>query len=286
MILTDGFMLVDKPAGMTSHDVVAAVRRATGVARVGHTGTLDPFATGLLVILIGRATRLAPYVSAEPKSYDATIAFGRETTTDDATGETRREAAAPLALDDIVAHLPELTGEIDQVPPEYSAKKVQGRRAYEAARRGTPLQLQPARVRVDGWRVHQYGNGVLNATITCGSGTYIRSLARDLGRLAGTAAHLAQLRRTRSGTFDVADAVSLDAIRGGDVRIRPAAQLLADVAQVQLSPADAAAVAHGREVPARDAVDRVTLLDPGGRLLAVAEREGDAWRPRVVLADA
>lgn len=207
----EGLVLVDKPAGITSHDVVDAVRRAYGERSVGHLGTLDPFATGLLVLLVGRATRLATFVDIEPKVYRAVIAFGAETDTDDSTGEQTRAAPAP-AESDVRAAVRTLTGDIEQVPPDYSAKKVSGKRAYAAARSGDPLVLRPATVTVHRWDVDSYANGKVTATITCGGGTYIRALARDLGRASGSAAHLASLRRTRVGRFDVADAVEMSAL--------------------------------------------------------------------------
>src|SRR5690348_12546677 len=148
---TDGLLLVDKPAGVTSHDVVLAARRAFGEKRVGHAGTLDPFATGLLVLLFGRATRLLPHLDGVPKEYEAAIAFGRETGTDDLGGETMREAAAPTD-DAIHAAIPQLTGTLHQLPPAYSAKRVGGRRAYDAARAGETLELTPAVVEVFAWR--------------------------------------------------------------------------------------------------------------------------------------
>ena len=175
---TEGFLLVDKPAGITSHDAVALVRRATGLTRVGHTGTLDPFATGLLVVLVGRATRIAQFVPTEPKTYEAAISFGRETTTDDAVGEMRREAGAP-AMERIVTGVEHLTGEIQQLPPEYSAKQVGGTRAYAAARRGAPLQLQPVPIHVFGWSIRRFVEGTLYATISCGGGTYVRALTHQ-----------------------------------------------------------------------------------------------------------
>ncbi|HUO52675.1 MAG TPA: tRNA pseudouridine(55) synthase TruB, partial [Gemmatimonadaceae bacterium] len=160
----DGVLLVDKPAGVTSHDVVALARRALGLRRVGHAGTLDPFATGLLVLLAGRATRLAPYLDDEPKVYEARIAFGSETDTDDRTGAVTR--TAPLPEERAVrAAIPALTGEIEQMPPAYSAKQVGGRRAYEAARAGEPLALRPARVTVHAWDVAGWRDGVLDATL-------------------------------------------------------------------------------------------------------------------------
>lgn len=207
----EGLLLVDKPAGITSHDVVDRVRRAYGERSVGHLGTLDPFATGLLVVLVGRATRLATFLDVEPKVYEAVIAFGTETDTDDSTGEVTRSAPPPSEAN-VRASIVTLTGEIQQVPPAYSAKKVAGRRAYAAARSGEALELAPASVVVHRWDAGAFTGDTLSATITCGGGTYIRALARDLGRLSGSAAHLASLRRTRIGRFDVADATPADAL--------------------------------------------------------------------------
>src|SRR5438034_1814806 len=169
---TDGLLLVDKPAGVTSHDVVAIARRALGVKRVGHTGTLDPFATGLLVLLVGRGTRLVPYADTEPKVYDATIALGAETDTDDATGAVTRRAPLPrdAAMHEAIARL---TGPIDQVPPAYSAKHVDGERAYSRARAGDPVTLEPVRVTVHAWSDVSITAGELRARITCGGGTYV-----------------------------------------------------------------------------------------------------------------
>lgn len=214
-----GLLLVDKPAGMTSHDVVLAARRAYGERSIGHLGTLDPFATGLLVLLLGRATRLATFIDNEPKVYDATIRFGAETDTDDLTGTVTRTAPPP-DIEAVRATLPSLTGEIEQIPPAYSAKKVDGEPAYRAARAGEDVVLRPARVRVDRWQIRAESHDELQVTITCGGGTYIRALARDLGRLTGSAAHLTALRRTQSGPFDVADAVTIDQLRTAPPRVR------------------------------------------------------------------
>jgi tRNA pseudouridine55 synthase len=207
----EGLLLVDKPAGITSHDVVDRVRRAYGERSVGHLGTLDPFATGLLVVLVGRATRLATFLDVEPKVYEAVIAFGTETDTDDSTGEVTRSASPPSEAN-VRAAIVTLTGEIQQVPPAYSAKKVAGRRAYAAARSGEGLELAPVSVVVHGWEPGAFTGDTLSATITCGGGTYIRALARDLGRSSGSAAHLRSLRRTRIGRFDVADATPADSL--------------------------------------------------------------------------
>ena len=215
----EGLLLVDKPAGVTSHDMILAARRAYGERSIGHLGTLDPFATGLLVILIGRATRLSTFIDTEPKVYDATIRFGTETDTDDTTGVVTRSAPLPDARSVRDAVL-DLTGELMQVPPAYSAKSSGGTRAYDAARQGAPLELPPAHVRVYGWTIQEQREDSLRAIITCGGGTYIRALARDLGRATGSAAHLASLRRTRCGPFDVADAASLEDLRNSPPPLR------------------------------------------------------------------
>jgi len=207
----EGLLLVDKPAGVTSHDVVQLVRRAYGERSIGHLGTLDPFATGLLVLLIGHSTRLATFIDTEPKVYRATIKFGAETDTDDCTGTTVREAPVPSSSA-IHAVIPQLTGKIKQVPPAFSAKSVDGVRAYDAARRGEALDLQPADVEVFSWEIEAEREAEIEVTITCGTGTYIRALARDLGRLTESAAHLTALRRIRSGPFDVRDAHTFETI--------------------------------------------------------------------------
>jgi tRNA pseudouridine55 synthase len=276
-------LLADKPAGVTSHDVVLAARRATGERRIGHAGTLDPFATGLLVLLLGRATRLLPYMSGDPKEYAATIRFGAETETEDLDGAVTRTAPPPDE-DAARAVIPRLTGELEQVPPAYSAKRIAGRRAYDLARAGEAVALPPARVRVDAWRVVAWRGDEMDVVITCGGGTYIRSLARDLGRLAGSAAHLAALRRTRVGPFRVEDADTLDAIRAGGARILlPLAALAGEPVQ-PLSAEEVGKVARGIDVEARVVGERGALVDAeSGALVALAERRGARWQPRVVM---
>ena len=214
-----GLLLIDKPAGMTSHDVVQRVRRVYGERSIGHLGTLDPFATGLLILLLGRATRLATFIDAEPKVYEAMIRFGEETDTDDATGTVVRSAESPSEAE-IRESVSRLTGTISQVPPAYSAKSVDGTRAYDAARRGEPLQLSAVDVTVHSWETKSYRDGCMSAVITCSGGTYIRALARDLGRMTSSAAHLASLRRTRAGNFDVADASTLDGLTKDPTRVK------------------------------------------------------------------
>jgi tRNA pseudouridine55 synthase len=280
----DGVLLVDKPAGVTSHDVVAVARRALGQRRIGHTGTLDPFATGLLVLLLGRATRLLRYVEDTPKVYDTTIRFGAETETDDLTGAVTRTAPVPAAAD-IERAIEELTGELEQLPPAYSAKQVDGRRAYDAARRGEALALAPARVMVYEWQLRGWRGAELDVTITCGAGTYIRALARDLGRLTGSAAHVSALRRVRAGAFDVRDAVSLDTVRVGEGSVRPPVAGLPTFPREPLDADGVARVARGMRVAAHAPGARAALVDAAGELVAVGERDGSWWQPRVVLRD-
>ncbi|MGQ0715377.1 MAG: tRNA pseudouridine(55) synthase TruB [Gemmatimonadaceae bacterium] len=281
---TEGLLLVDKPAGVTSHDVVAIVRRALGERRIGHAGTLDPFATGLLVLLIGRATRLLPYLDGEPKVYEARIQFGVETDTDDATGRVVRQAPPPVRAD-VDGARATLTGSIDQVPPDFSAKQVEGRRAHAAARGGAPLTLAPARVMVHSWATTQRSNDTLDAVITCSGGTYVRALARDLGRRAGSAAHLAALRRTRSGSFSVADACTLEVVQRGACHLVPPLNALGSLAVERLDDARVQRAVRGGLIDATVAGDRAALVAPNGELVAVAVREGERWQPRTVLRD-
>ena len=280
---TDGLLLVDKPAGVTSHDVVLAARRAFGESRIGHAGTLDPFATGLLVLLLGRATRLLPHLDGVPKEYAAVIALGQETETDDLHGAVVREAEPPgdAAIAEAIA---QLTGAIEQVPPAYSAKRVAGRRAYEAARAGEEMVLAPAHVLVFAWTDVAREGPRLRATIACGGGTYIRALARDLGRLTGSAAHLAELRRVRSGPFRVADAWSLDAIKLGDATLRPALDALPTIPHVSLDGGDAERILRGMPVERSQDGAAAALVDArSGALVAFAEAVGAQWQPRVVM---
>jgi tRNA pseudouridine55 synthase len=283
----DGILLVDKPAGITSHDVVDHARRALRTRRIGHAGTLDPFATGLLVLLVGYATRLLAYLNGEPKVYEAAIAFGSETDTDDVTGIVTRSADPP-EMSRVLGAIRSLTGTVQQTPPAFSAKQIGGRRAYQAARRGEAPELAPVTVTVHRWDVRSMTDTQLDAVITCGGGTYVRALARDLGRLSGSAAHLATLRRTKSGRFDVRAAVSLDQLRDGSVAMQPPLAAVAHLPTVTLSDDDVRHVRQGRSVAAaeKDRDHSAALVDVAGALVAVAERTGLTWQPRVVLPDA
>lgn len=225
----DGLLIIDKPAGLTSHDTVALVRRITGIRRAGHTGTLDPFATGVLPVLVGRATRLARFLSGAEKEYAATIRLGYSTTTGDLTGDRITSATqprAPLSWTDteIEAALSGLRGEISQIPPMYSAKRIAGKRLYELARQGKEIDRPEVRVSVYDFRATAFPEGELlrsnadgtcdlSVRVVCSAGTYVRVLAEEVGRSLGIGAHLADLRRTRAGDFSLSEAISLDELR-------------------------------------------------------------------------
>lgn len=281
---TDGVLLLDKPAGITSHAVVDRARKALGTRRIGHAGTLDPFATGLLILMIGRATRLLPFLDAEPKVYRACIRFGTRTTTDDLDGEPISEAPAP-GQPVVERAIATLTGHLLQRPPAYSAKSVGGMRAYKAARRGTPLELEPAGVTVHEWRVLERRGDDLEVEISCSGGTYVRALARDLGEATGSAAHLAQLRRIRAGRFDVGQAITVDALDRGDVEMMSPGLAVSQLPRQALDDLDARRVSHGQTVIAQTTGD-LAALSHGDELLAVAVRDGESWRPKVVMRDA
>ncbi|HEX8707807.1 MAG TPA: tRNA pseudouridine(55) synthase TruB [Pyrinomonadaceae bacterium] len=314
----DGILIIDKPAGLTSHDVVARVRRILNIKRVGHTGTLDPFATGVLVILLGRATRLAQFLSGAEKEYAAEIRFGYATDTGDSTGE-RREPAATLkegpgtwSDEEIEAALGALRGPIDQVPPMYSAKKVQGKKLYELARRGVEVERAAVAVTIheletvrrDGvlLRPNRDGTVDLCVRVVCSAGTYVRTLAESIGERLGTAAHLSALRRTRAGDFSLENSVGLDALRAqaeagepGRERFLSMDAALPSLPFVHLTADEARRALHGvgLNVEARAAAGwpdgaQVRMRDEDGRLIAVGtyDAPGARLNPRVVLADA
>jgi tRNA pseudouridine55 synthase len=285
----DGVLLVDKSAGATSHDAVVRARRATGEPRIGHTGTLDPFATGLLVLLVGRATRLLPHLPDRPKEYLATIRFGAATDTDDADGAAVATAPPPGEAA-VRAALPRFVGTFAQVPPAYSAKRVAGTRAYALARAGAAPVLPAVPVRVDAFTLLAWRGGdaevEADVHVVCAGGTYIRALARDLATAVGSAGHLVALRRTRTNGFAVRDAAAADAlVAGAPVPLRPALDLLDGVPRQTVDAPDALRLRRGIAVAATTAGDHAALVDAAGVLVAFAERRGDLWQPRVVMRD-
>jgi tRNA pseudouridine55 synthase len=278
-------VLVDKPAGLTSHDVVARVRRALGTRAVGHTGTLDPFATGLLVVLVGRATRLARFVERQAKTYLATARLGVRTDTDDLTGRLLEPAAGEVSLKDadLRAALAAFEGEHRQRPPSFSAKQVAGERSYRRARRGEPVELPDVAVTVHRIELVRREAADVTFRTTVSAGTYVRALGRDLGERLGVGAHLVALRREAIGGMRVEDAVPLDSVT--PALVRPARDVLGHLPSVELTDAERRDVLHGRPVEAAEQGGSgadVALLSQG-ELIAVAREAEGRLRPAVVL---
>jgi tRNA pseudouridine55 synthase len=292
----DGVLVIDKPAGPTSHDVVACVRRALGAARVGHTGTLDPMATGVLPLVVGRATRLARFLSSDEKEYEAVVRLGQDTDTGDATGRTvAAEPDAPVGPDGpgpatadrgaITLALAGFAGSYLQTPPAYSAKKVGGVRAYALARRGQAVEPRPVRVTARTVELLDVDGLDVRVHVVCSAGFYVRALARDLGRTLGTGAHLAALRRLRSGPFAAEDSVKLEQVEAEGAaaarRLVPLHSLLTHLPSLVLTGDGLRQAMHGKDVGASgiqggrlpDAFwpPYVRLFDPAGLLVALAE---------------
>lgn len=277
----DGILAIDKPAGWTSHDIVAKVRGIVRQRRIGHTGTLDPMATGLLVLCLGQGTRLVEYMTGHDKRYTGQVTLGVTTTTDDAEGEVIASRPAPeLSAERLEAALEAFRGPILQRPPAFSALKIDGRRAYDLARKGEVPELQPRPVTVRSFVAHQAPGGLLEIEVDCSAGTYVRSLARDLGEALGCGAHLSALRRTRVGSLNVEDATTLEglqaAVSGGrlDELLLAIDEGVASMDAVILSPDGAAALSNGGAWEAGNALVRPSdcsrVYDLGGEFSAVA----------------
>lgn len=284
--------MIDKPAGMTSHDVVARVRRIMGTRRVGHAGTLDPMATGVLVLGLERATKLLGHLALDTKAYLATIRLGAATTTDDADGEVVSQADASAVAEDAVrAAIGSLTGEIQQVPSAVSAVKVNGRRAYELARSGQSVELAARPVTVSRFDVLALRRGErtteLDVLVECSSGTYVRALARDLGEALGVGGHLGELRRTRVGPFGLATARTLEKLEA-----EPGLSMDLDQAVETAFPrrnvdaATARALSHGRPVTAAGVEGTYGMFDPRGRAVALVRDRGRTAKAVLVITPA
>jgi tRNA pseudouridine55 synthase len=282
MTTPSGLIIVDKPAGLTSHDVVARVRRIAGTRKVGHAGTLDPMATGVLVVGVEKATKLLGYLTLTEKEYQATIRLGQSTTTDDAEGEVLGGTPKPVAEEELAAAVSELTGEIQQVPPKVSAIKVNGQRAYKLTRAGEAPELAARPVTVHEFKITAIrdvsGFTDVDAVVRCTSGTYIRSLARDLGARLGTGGHLTALRRTRVGPYTEAHALTLETLAE-----RPVCYPLPEVAALNfpsryLTDAETATLSHGGKLTPDTTPAPVAAFAPDGTLIALIT-EG---RPQVV----
>lgn len=290
--IVSGVLVVDKPIGLTSHDVVQIIRRGTGIRRAGHTGTLDPRASGVLVVLIGPAVRLSEYVSASDKRYQATIRLGSSTDTYDAEGRiTQRASVDHVTEDQFFDILQTFVGEIEQVPPPYSAVKVKGRKAYEMAREGEEVDLAPRKIQVYSLDILEWAPPEVVIDVYCSSGTYVRSLANDLGKALGTGAHLIGLRRTKSGRFTLRDAVPLrrlkEAFDAGDwyKNLIPAADALGDWPMVELDADQVELVRHGHRVLAEAGSNGWARgVSQQGDLVALLELdpESNEWQPRKV----
>jgi tRNA pseudouridine55 synthase len=288
----NGVLLVDKPAAITSHDVVSRVRRWAGTRRVGHAGTLDPMATGVLVVGLGRSTRLLTYLVGLGKTYTATIRLGQATETDDAEGEVVAEAdATGLTSSEICSAVGTLTGEIDQVPSSVSAVKIAGRRAYARVRDGEQVQLAPRRVRVHRFELTAERRldtvVALDVVAEVSSGTYVRALARDLGAALGVGGHLTALRRTRVGPYRIEDAVPLDTLPALDdsVLLSPAQAACAVLPVRHLDDREATALGYGKRLSSAGfGAGPVAAVDADGHLVAIVQEAGPTARPVLVLA--
>ena len=283
-----GVLPVDKPAGPTSHDVVAAARRALGIRRIGHTGTLDPFATGLLDLCIGPATRLAEYLMGMDKSYQATARLGVATDTLDGEGTVVAESDAVAALDpaQVRAAFEDQQGRRMQTPPAYSAKKVGGKKAYELARAGRAVELEPVEVTIHELAVLAVDGPTVGFRIRCSSGTYVRAVARDAGEALGVGAHLTALRRTAVGRFRVADAVEMDRLDEHDAvaaALLSPLQAVAHLPTVLVDADQVRRIRHGQALAVDGLPEGLVAVADDAGLVAIAEAGGGRVRPRKVL---
>jgi len=279
-----GILLIDKPKGITSHDVVDRVRRAFSMRRVGHAGTLDPMATGLLVVAVGAATRFLQYLPLEPKEYEGTIRLGQSSSTYDTEGELSEPVPVPQDIEERASKaVRELTGLIQQLPPLYSAVKVSGKPLYAYARKGQDVERTPRTVHVESFELVFESRDTARFSVQCSGGTYIRTLADDLGRIVGCGAHLTELRRTRAGAFFVEDAVALEGAT--PEHLIALARALPPMRLIELSEEETASIRQGRRVALQEALSEelVGLKDATGYVVGVARVQGHELQPECVL---
>jgi tRNA pseudouridine55 synthase len=291
----DGLLIIDKPAGITSHDVVAKVRRILKTKRVGHTGTLDPFATGVMVILVGKATRLAQFLDKDEKQYEAVIRFGFETDTGDVTGipKSERQGSASISAVEVENVLPKFLGETEQIPPMYSAKKIDGKKLYEHARKGEVVDRKAVKITIPQLEVvGQPSADEVAIRVSCSAGTYIRTLAEDIGREIGTGAHLTALRRTRAGSFAIEKSVTLDQLAEADEAaafLLPASDAVEHLAPIILSEERVEKTRNGLSTRLMDADHEdgqfIKLVSAEGELVAIGKFSAtdSSVKPTVVL---
>lgn len=295
--MTDGLLIIDKPVGITSHDVVARVRRILKTKRVGHTGTLDPFATGVMVVLVGQATRLAQFLDKDEKEYEALVQFGSETDTGDKTGQRTADLKSQIpdlesriSTIDLEAVLESFRGEISQVPPMYSAKKIEGKRLYELARGGREVERKAVPVVIRELELLEIAGSAASIRVACSAGTYIRTLAEEIGRAVGLGAHLTELRRTRAGRFDIAKALTLEELKA---RPEPSSALIPMSAAVDhlpvflLSPERVAKTRNGLSSRTGERFaegEFVRMIDAEADLIAIGAYRADEKivQPKVV----
>lgn len=278
MSAPEGLLLIDKPSGITSHDVVDAVRRASGIRKVGHAGTLDPMATGLMLVCVGRATRLLRYVTGLDKVYEGSALLGVQTDTLDADGTVVAESVVDVDELQLKSAMSKYVGDIQQVPPAHSAVKVGGRKLYEAARKGEPVEAPARNVRIETYDLLASRTPEFDFRAECSSGTYIRALIADTGTELGCGAHLTALRRLRVGEFDVADATGLQDIGAP----HPLERVVAHLPKRDVDGAEAEAVSHGRRLDSVGIEGPYAVLHDG-TLLAVYRDDADAARAEMVL---
>ena len=297
----DGILIIDKPTGITSHDVVNRVRRILQTRRVGHTGTLDPFATGVMVVVVGKATRLAQFLDKDEKEYEAVVRFGFETDTGDRTGSQKEKVKrqSQITEDDVVGVLPQFLGVIEQVPPMFSAKKVAGKKLYEHARKGIEIERKAVTVTISKLEITseltetlELGTLDMGLRVACSAGTYIRTLAENIGRAIGVGAHLAELRRTRAGCFDLSQSATLDeleqhadpstALLPKEIAVEHLPSIILDAARVAKTKSGLSTRVHEAQFADNEAV---SMVDERQNLIAVGfyDAEEKSIRPKIVL---
>ncbi|MBI4472222.1 MAG: tRNA pseudouridine(55) synthase TruB [Acidobacteria bacterium] len=278
----NGVFIIDKPEGLTSHDVVQRIRKMFKTSKVGHLGTLDPMATGVLPVCIGKGTRLGQFLPNSPKEYIGEIRFGFSTTTYDRQGTiTGSEQPVTVTRAEIEQAMAGMTGEIEQIPPPFSAKKLGGVPAHKLARRGATVEIAPVKVTVYAFEMTRLELPLMTFRVVCSPGTYIRSLAHDLGRKVGCGAHLTSLRRTRSGDFTEADAVPLQRLSAED--LIPMDQMLASWPRIEVGGTDEDRVVHGNPIPGSGSIPFARIFNKKGEFIALASVENGLVRPRLVL---
>jgi len=289
--MTSGVLVVDKPIGLTSHQVVQIIRRGTNIKRAGHTGTLDPRASGVLVVLVGPAVRLSEYISAEDKRYQATIKLGEKTDTYDGDGVVTGTSEVNISREDFETALQGFVGEIEQVPPPYSAIKVKGRRAYDMARKGEEVELEARTIHVHSLEVVEWNLPEVVVDVHCSSGTYVRSLAYDLGEKLGCGANLTGLRRTKSGSFTLKDAQPLRKLSEAFENntwfryLIPAAEALSEWPSITLNNEEVDLVRHGHRIPRGELLEgQVRAITEQGELVALMEADPETaeYKPKKV----